>query len=616
MKIIRLLVMFLLIMGFSSCDDFLEEEFLTGVSKEAHYTDPAGMETLINACYVTSKIWFGQEYGWDFSTVGTDIYDYGQQHPQIYQYTFSRDFNSTNSRLVVLWVELYKGVNACNNAIYYLTNESPFDEDHTQKRLSEVRYLRALYNWLLVETWGGVQLREEPVVGAVKTAERSSIQDFYDLIFRDLDYAVENLDESVNTGSSDFGRVTHMAARGFRARMALTYAGYDGYQEKEFGEISVDQNAYYRMAAEDAEYVINNGGFELYDNYEDMWALENNKNNNAESIWAVNFSLTQYSQMNVPTEEYVDYQREGDKPWGDREGGHHGHLMFGSQYDVSVLGMTRDMENGRPFRRYFPTKYLIDCYKGQEDVDERFETTFKQTWFSNDPTEIEHDDEIIYDGMEEGDTAIHYTIYEIPDDQQLKIGNYYWHTENNYWCLDYANMYNDDGTINGDETNNRNNFLELHKFYDNERQVADGDGSERGQRDAIVMRISEMYLIAAEARMELGENGTAYNHLETLADARSYDGDGAAMLAEYGVNGGGDIDLNFILDERARELVGEQLRWFDLKRTGTLVERMRQYAGNHRARQNFNEDFTLRPIPQVQRDALEDKSNFWQNPGY
>jgi hypothetical protein len=123
-----------------------------------------------------------------------------------------------------------------------------------------------------------------------------------------------------------------------------------------------------------------------------------------------------------------------------------------------------------------------------------------------------------------------------------------------------------------------------------------------------------MYLNAAEALWKLGSTGEAYDLLKTLADKRSYTGDGAAMLASYGINSGANLDLDYFLDERAREFCGEQVRWFDLKRTGTLIERMQKYAGNTLARQNFNEHFILRPIPQIQIDAIGDPT--YQNPGY
>ncbi|MDN3670495.1 RagB/SusD family nutrient uptake outer membrane protein [Echinicola jeungdonensis] len=88
-----------------------------------------------------------------------------------------------------------------------------------QIRLGEVHYLRALYYWLIVETWGGVHLTTEPTIGVETTSTRSPVQDFYDVIFSDLDIAIANLDGRI---AHEGGRVTKPAAEAFKARMLLT----------------------------------------------------------------------------------------------------------------------------------------------------------------------------------------------------------------------------------------------------------------------------------------------------------------------------------------------------------------------------------------------------------
>jgi hypothetical protein len=77
------------------------------------------------------------------------------------------------------------------------------------------------------------------------------------------------------------------------------------------------------------------------------------------------------------------------------------------------------------------------------------------------------------------------------------------------------------------------------------------------------------------------------------------------------------IDLDFILDEKSRELCGEQLRFFDLARTGKLVERVQLNNPEQPAKANVRDFHRLRPIPQSQIDLMtnEDKANY-QNPGY
>ena len=74
-------------------------------------------------------------------------------------------------------------------------------------------------------------------------------------------------------------------------------------------------------------------------------------------------------------------------------------------------------------------------------------------------------------------------------------------------------------------------------------------------------RISEQYLILAEAYARSGNSGEAYNVLNTLRSAR-----GASAVS------GGDI-LEHIFDERVRELMGEGMYWNDIKRYHKDIQR-------------------------------------------
>ncbi|NNG10062.1 MAG: RagB/SusD family nutrient uptake outer membrane protein, partial [Arenibacter sp.] len=73
-----------------------------------------------------------------------------------------------------------------------------------------------------------------------------------------------------------------------------------------------------------------------------------------------------------------------------------------------------------------------------------------------------------------------------------------------------------------------------------------------------------------------------------------------------------EVDLDFLLDERARELAGEGHRWWDLARTGKLVERTRLY--NPVAAPNIQDYHIVRPIPQDQIDRT--LGGYPQNDGY
>ena len=96
-----------------------------------------------------------------------------------------------------------------------------------------------------------------------------------------------------------------------------------------------------------------------------------------------------------------------------------------------------------------------------------------------------------------------------------------------------------------------------------------------------------------------------------------------AVLTAIGASGDYDRMLNFIFNERTRELLGEWNRWDELARTGLLVKRAKAF--NPEAAPNVQDRHMYRPIPQKFIDTLqnEDGSNLsdadkkaWQNPGY
>ena len=74
--------------------------------------------------------------------------------------------------------------------------------------------------------------------------------------------------------------------------------------------------------------------------------------------------------------------------------------------------------------------------------------------------------------------------------------------------------------------------------------------------------------------------------------------------------------IDYLLDERERELAGEERRFFTLTRQGSdvFLRRVKAYNSTASAVQAY---FMLRPIPQTQIDRTEGgKASFAQNPGY
>lgn len=516
-----------------------------GLTSETVFTNPDGFESLVNAAYAYTRWWYGKEEGISMSELGTDLWTSGAGDAHPSLTTY-QDLQSNQRAVDQLWQHLYTAVNLVNAGINGI-DESGLSAKQKSTRLAELRFLRAFYYWHIAETWGGVHFSLDETRGIVTTANRTPVDKFYEQIFQDLDYAVGNLP----TTTSDYGRVTKPAAEAFLARMYLTRG-----RNKE--------------AFDMATKVINSYNFQLLPRYADLWRMNNLQNR--EVVWAVNYSA------NIALNDKRDRILF---PGGHPRGGNNSHLFFLMVYD-RLPGMRRDIANGRPFNRYMPTRYLLDLF--DETRDSRYDASFQTVWYANNSKRPA--------GVALGDTAVLATKHEVSAAERSRA---------EYRIFDRSDIYRADGS-----PAQRLYYPSLEKFIDPTRPTVQEQVS---GRDAFVIRLAEMYLIAAEAQLKLNNPALAAQYVNAIRERAALPGKKAEMRVSPA-----DITIDFILDERARELAGEQIRWFDLKRTGKLVERVRRYNPDAAPYvQGFN---LLRPIPQRQLDAVTNKDEFTQNPGY
>jgi hypothetical protein len=122
-----------------------------------------------------------------------------------------------------------------------------------------------------------------------------------------------------------------------------------------------------------------------------------------------------------------------------------------------------------------------------------------------------------------------------------------------------------------------------------------------------VMRLADTYLLRAEARFNQANTTGAADDINVVRERAAWPGKEADIMITAG-----DVDMDYILEERARELDAEQCRWYDLTRTGTLVERVRLY--NPEGAEDIQDFHIHRPIPQTQIDRT--LGGYPQNCGY
>ena len=139
-------------------------------------------------------------------------------------------------------------------------------------------------------------------------------------------------------------------------------------------------------------------------------------------------------------------------------------------------------------------------------------------------------------------------------------------------------------------------------------------------KDWPIMRLGETYLLRAEARLRQGNAGGAADDINVLRDRAFKVARAEGGIADLGAVTASDMTLDFILDERARELISEENRRMTLVRTGKLKERIALNGDDGPANKitsGFQDHNALLPIPLSEIQLNNKEGDFLkQNPGY
>ncbi|MBN8781956.1 MAG: hypothetical protein ABS85_05250 [Sphingobacteriales bacterium SCN 48-20] len=566
-----------------SCNK-LEEYNPSNATADATWNTPEGFITAVNAAYSEQRSWYGKEDGAFMSESGTDLWynrDKNTYARQLTQYDglTAADGNPHKAAWVLLW----KAINQANAGINRIDGAGFTSDAEKNRRLGELRFLRGFYYWHVVETWGGVMLRTTETQSPVLTAVRSTVAQFYDQIFADLQFAADNLPNEwlVNASTNEYSRATKKSALGFLARAYLSRAYYSTGAEAQ-GFFTKARDVANDVIARQAELKIS-----LWPSYAELFNPARNKDMGkagGEALYVISNSVN----------PGLNYDDNGNRLFH----------VYQAPY-MGKPGLIQSLAYGyENNRRLMPSLSLLNYYN--ENIDSRYEASFQEVWLANatttftwtaaQATTYQKDASVIGKTIAPGDTAMLITKQVIADKATRK-----------YVVYDRNDVYNTDGTIK-----TGNNYVSLRKFRDPDRSAPN---VQAGTKDVIVMRLAEMYLISAEAEFQLNSPGTAATRINVLRTRAAKPGQVAAMQVTAG-----DITIDFILEERARELAGENIRWFDVKRIKNGqngAEAFSAYIKRKNPDINKVQDFhRLRPIPIAEMQALQNAAEFGQNPGY
>lgn len=148
------------------------------------------------------------------------------------------------------------------------------------------------------------------------------------------------------------------------------------------------------------------------------------------------------------------------------------------------------------------------------------------------------------------------------------------------------------------------------KYISNRRDAANTGGlaTDIGDDNQVIMRVAEVYLLYAETLANLGRISDGSEYLNrVIRRARGFYPD---EVCSFDFKGGDFTEfMNVLMEEKRKEFIGEQIRWFDVIRWGIGEQELLRVPG----RVAFIDRASCLPIP---TQEMANNRLMEQNPGY
>lgn len=552
------------VLGLSACNDSILTEtprdFLS--PDNAYLTEQGALQGItalhdrVRAAYYS----FGEFGTMNWQSHGSDLGYVGENPDRQVAYLNSYEDATPIARYVVdTWNTGFQIIQWANVLIEKVGLADPgvFKGGEAGKNLyiAEARFFRAFAYRYLVSSYGDIPLLKSPVSSARADFTRDPVASIHELMAEDFKFASEHLPDRGKEAAP--GRITKGPA--------LHYLG-EVYLELKKPELAVEaltkvvDNSGYDLMTQRFGTRLNNDIFGSGDPYYDLFGYRNhNLPENKEAMWVI--------------------QCEPDIQGGGKVATAY---IFGPRY--FDIGLTPDGKQA-----YLGTIYN-GVHTGYSDILSRGTANVR------------------------GTNLVYYYIWK--DNWNIDMRNAKHNIIRDFYYDNPASAYHnkkiDFSLYNPARPNlmldTTKNLFPVHtKFLDPQNYFLEPNRAGGGatHKDFYALRFAESLLLRAEAYLGTNQKDLALKDVNRVR-ARS-----KATPATVD-----QLNIDYVLDERVRELYGEEWRLVTLRRVGKLLERTLKYNDNPMipgARMKPHN--VLWPIPQAQIDLNID-APFAQNPNY